>query len=111
MEGNVASNTQEEAEAPQKPPGGETNVTGVSVVSPEKYLSKEVPEDVLGALNVTQGSIASSRSSRRRLRLEAEIAEDESRAKIERKEQEMQLRRKQREMEFEPEGGNGACRN
>ena len=48
-----------------------------------------------------RGSTASSCSSRRRLKLEAEIAEDESCAKIERKQQELELRRKQREMELE----------
>ena len=105
MEGNVASaSTQEEVKAPQIPPDGNSNATGVSVVSPQKHPFRgEVPADVLGALNVAQGSTASSRSSRRRLQLEAEIAEDESRAKIERKEQELELRRKQRKMVMEME--------
>ena len=87
VEGNVASaSTQEELKAPQIPPEGNSNATGVSVVSPQKHPFRgEVPADVFGALNVTQGSTASSRSSRRRLQLEAEIAEDESRAKIEKR--------------------------
>ena len=109
VEGNVASaSTQEEVKAPQIPPEGNSNATGVSVVSPQKHpfrgeVPADVPADVLGALNVTQGSTASSRSSGRRLQLEAEIAEDESRAKIERKEQELELRRKQRKMVMEME--------
>ena len=103
VEGNVASaNTQEEVKAPQKPSKEKPNITGTSVVSPQKNLSREDdPEDVLGALKVSRGSTASSRSSRRRLQLEAEIAEDESRAKIVRKEQELELRRKKRETKLE----------
>ena len=58
-------------------------------------------EDNLGALGKQTILNSSSRSSRRRLELEVEIAADLANAEIKRKQQEFELRRKQREMELE----------
>ena len=98
-EGNNGLTVQQMAQTANS---GNPNATNVIVISPQKqqYLPGN-PEDNLGALGKRPSSNCSSRSSRRRLDLEVEIAADEASAEIARKQQEFELRRKQREMELE----------
>ena len=76
----------------------------VSVVSPQKdFPVAEEPEDIMGSARKLLGSIPSSRSSRRRAELEAQVFEERTEAEIRKKQQEIQLKRKQRELEMELE--------
>ena len=54
----------------------------------------------MGSARKQLGSIPSSRSSRRRVELEAQIFEKQTEAEIRKKQQEIELKRKQREMEL-----------
>ena len=61
-----------------------TNVTSVSVLSPQKSgPGIEMPESNLGLLSRRRSSVPSSRPSRRRTELEAQIMEEKVRAQIE----------------------------
>ena len=57
----------------------------------------------MGSARKLLGSIPSSRSSRRRVELEAQIFEEQTEAQIRRKELELDLRRKQRQIDHDRE--------
>ena len=65
---------------------GNPNTTSVSVLSPQKHdhLPGD-PENPLGSLAKKSSSNPSSRSSRKRLEMEAENLEDEANTKVEKK--------------------------
>ena len=99
IEGNIDHTNQQEA---QTTDSGNPNVTSVSVLSPQKldHLPNE-PENTLGSLSKRPSSNHSSRSSRKRLEMEAEFLKGETQAEVEKKQMEMEFRRKERELEFQ----------
>ena len=71
----------------------------VSVVSHLKgFQVSEDPSKIMASAQKPKKSIASSRSSRRRLELETAILEEEAKADIQRKEQALLLRQKERDI-------------
>ena len=71
----------------------------VSVVSPLRGIQvSEDPSEIMASAQKPKKSIASSRSSRRRLELETVIMEEEAKAEIQRKEQALLLRQKERDI-------------
>ena len=89
------------ADVPTEEPNPNVGAAEVSVVSPQKaFPITEEPKDIMGSARKQLGSIPSSRSSRRRVELEAQIFEEQTEAEIRKKQQEIELKRKQREMEL-----------
>ena len=92
------------ADAPTEDTNPNVGAADVSVVSPQKaFPITEEPEDIMGSARKLLGSIPSSRSSRRRVELEAQIFEEQTEAQIKRKELELDLRRKQRQDDHDRE--------
>ena len=74
---------------------GNPNTTSVSVLSPQKHDHfTDAPENTLGSVDKRPGSSPLSRSSRKRLEMEAEILENQAKANVEKKQMEIELRRK-----------------
>ena len=89
------------ADAPTEDTNPNVGAAEVSVVSPQKaFPITEEPKDIMGSARKQLGSIPSSRSSRRRVELEAQIFEEQTEAEIRKKQQEIELKRKQLEMEL-----------
>ena len=98
--GVTTDNPPEETEGPENTQDDNPNITRVSVLSPQQNdLLPDNPKIIGGSSGMKPMSTPSSRSSRRRLQLKAEIAADEARAEIEREQEELELRRKLRELE------------
>ena len=89
------------ADAPTEDTNPNVGAAEVSVVSPQKVFPiTEEPEDIMGSSRDLMGSIPSSRSSRRRVELEAQIFEKQAQF---RKELELDLRRKQQQIDHDRE--------
>ena len=74
------------ADPPAEDTGPNVGAAEVSVVSPQtEFPITEVPADIMGSARKLLGSICSSRSSRRRVELEAKIFEKQTEAEIRKK--------------------------
>ena len=99
VEDNTDYTNQQEA---QTRDSGNPDATRVSVVSPQKHDHlPHVPDNILGSLGKKLSSNPPSRSSRKRMQMEAQLLQHEVKAEVEKKQMEIEFRRKQRELELQ----------